>query len=130
MDVYAAVIIRDKKVLLTSRMHGITPSLKWEFPGGKIEPGELPPQCLQRELQEELAIKIVVMDFMSYCEFQYPDKLIKLHFVRCLILPIEQEPMPQEGQCFQWVPLTALDQVELLPADKDFACFLKQTAII
>lgn len=129
IDVYAAVIICNNKILLSSRLHGTPPSIKWEFPGGKIEPGETPEHCIRRELKEELDIQITVFDRMFSCEYEYPDKHVRLFFLRCMILPSAQKPSPQEGQQVQWVDLAELEDVDLLPADKPFAVFLKKVAI-
>lgn len=78
IDVAAAVIKKDGRVLLAQRAQGEHLEYKWEFPGGKIEPGETPEECLQRELKEEFSIITQANIFLGENIFHYPDKSIRL----------------------------------------------------
>ncbi len=78
IDVAAAVIKKDNRVLLAQRAQGEHLEYKWEFPGGKIEPGETPEECLQRELNEEFSIIAQANIFIGESIFHYPDKSIRL----------------------------------------------------
>ena len=78
IDVAAAVIKKDGRVLLARRALGEHLEYKWEFPGGKIEPGETPEECLQRELKEEFSIIALANTFIGESIFHYPDKSIRL----------------------------------------------------
>lgn len=82
IDVAAAVIVHDNRVLLARREGGDLHQL-WEFPGGKLEKGESAAHAAERELVEELDIRIHAGNTLLVLEHQYPDKLIRLHFVAC-----------------------------------------------
>ena len=70
-QVTAAIIIRDGKVLLTRRKQGESLAGFWEFPGGKIEKGETPQECLERELKEELGLNTCAGDLLTECVYHY-----------------------------------------------------------
>jgi 8-oxo-dGTP diphosphatase len=72
--VVAAVIERNGLILIGRRRADQKHPLKWEFPGGKVEPGEEPVQALRRELKEELAIEIEGAEEITRFEFQYPGR--------------------------------------------------------
>ncbi|MDD2234538.1 MAG: 8-oxo-dGTP diphosphatase MutT [Desulfitobacteriaceae bacterium] len=83
IQVTAAIIIKDNKILITQRASGQNLAGKWEFPGGKIEPGENPQQCLQREIREELDVDIEVSDFFAESIHTYQSGTIKLMAFWC-----------------------------------------------
>jgi 8-oxo-dGTP diphosphatase len=122
--VCAAVIVRDGMVLVTTRPPGQEMSGSWEFPGGKIEPGESPGECLKREIKEELDLDIMVFDTMFMSEYEYPGKKVHLRFMRCQAVPGPLDPKPLDGQEWAWVKCSSLPEIALLPADKPFADFL------
>ena len=76
--VVAALILEDGKVLIARRAHGQSHALKWEFPGGKVEPQETPQMSLAREIREELGFDIVVGEFCASNKFAYKDFVIEL----------------------------------------------------
>lgn len=78
LDVTAAIIIKNNKILCARRKPGFHMARHWEFPGGKIEPGETPQQCLQRELKEELTIHSKVGSFFAESCYDYGSKQIRL----------------------------------------------------
>lgn len=78
IQVAAAVIIKDSKCLITRRSPGQNLAGLWEFPGGKLEPGETPEGCLQREIREELAIDVTVGPLIAESRFGYPSGSIHL----------------------------------------------------
>ncbi len=78
IDVAAAVIRKNNLILVARRAKGEHLEYKWEFPGGKIEPGETPEKCLQRELEEEFSIIAKAERFIGENIFHYPDKSICL----------------------------------------------------
>lgn len=82
INVAAAVLVHDRKVLLARRRGGYLDSL-WEFPGGKLENGESAAIAAIRELDEELDIRIVSGQTLLVLEHEYPDKTVRLHFVKC-----------------------------------------------
>ena len=84
-DVVAGVVMHQGRVLCLRK--GVTrfayTTHHWEFPGGKIEPGETPEQALQRELREEQSLEVVVADHLITVHHSYPDFAITLHAYRC-----------------------------------------------
>ncbi len=119
IEVTAAVIRRQDKVLIASRKQE-----GWEFPGGKIEPGETAASALRRELAEELAMEnILILDELYCICHAYPEKTVRLHFMRTL-LPEGASFVPCEGQEVRWVTLPELFTCGLLPADRPLAEFL------
>src|SRR5271169_591115 len=83
MEVVAAVIERDGRVLIGQRKPGGLHPLKWEFPGGKVEPGEEPRDALVRELREELAIEARVGEELAQYDVDYPGRPpVRLLFYR------------------------------------------------
>ena len=88
IEVCAAVIRNDDKCLICSRPANSKWHGYWEFPGGKIEPGETVAQCVCRELKEELNLKVRALDTIWILEHEYPEYRVRVHFIRCMILPI------------------------------------------
>jgi 8-oxo-dGTP diphosphatase len=83
VEVVAAVVIRDGKILIGQRKRGGRHPLKWEFPGGKVEPGEDSRAALARELREELSIEAVIGEELDSYEVSYGDGFrLMLHFYR------------------------------------------------
>lgn len=124
IEVCAALIFDGDRVLVTSRPSGSEYAGYWEFPGGKIEPGESRAACLKRELLEELALEVAVFDQVYFTEYEYPQRTVRLFFIRCMPLKNASAPQPRENQDYRWVPKTQLKEVNLLPADEEIAGFL------
>lgn len=78
IEVCCAIIVESEKILATRRSHGMHLAGFWEFPGGKIEPGETAEACIIREIREELNIKIIIENQLPPVEHQYPEKSILL----------------------------------------------------
>ncbi|SHJ30420.1 (deoxy)nucleoside triphosphate pyrophosphohydrolase [Propionispora hippei] len=76
--VTAAVLLKDGKCLIAKRRTGDALENLWEFPGGKIEDGETPQECLQREIREELQIEVTVGDFLTESIYDYGRGVIRL----------------------------------------------------
>ena len=118
--VVAAVIERaDRRLLIGQRRSTDTSPLKWEFPGGKVEPAETPEAALIRELGEELAIHARIdREIMRY-EYQYPGRSrILLIFYR--VLDFEGEPQNLDFQQIQWARPERLGDYDFLEGDADF----------
>jgi len=117
IQVVAAVIIRDDKTLCVQRGKHIRDyvSLKWEFPGGKIEPGENREQALLREILEELDVEIENLEYFMTVEHTYPDFHLVMRAYTCSIL--KGEPVLKEHVALQWLPVEELDQLNWAAAD-------------
>lgn len=116
IEVVAAIIHRDGAYFATQRGYGEFDGM-WEFPGGKIEPGESPEDALKREIQEELGIDIGVKEFLCTTEYDYPSFHLTMHCYICCIK--EGEVEFREHKAARWLRSEELGSVEWLPADKD-----------
>ncbi len=104
VDVAVGVLIRaDGSFLLTSRPDGKVYAGYWEFPGGKLEPGESVEQALRRELQEEIGITIGAVHPWKVENVDYPHALVRLNF--CKVFEWTGELQMREGQLFAWQSL-------------------------
>lgn len=104
VEVAVGVLVRgDGAFLLTSRPEGKAYAGYWEFPGGKVEPGETVEQALRRELQEEIGIEIVAVIPWRVEMVDYPHALVRLNF--CKVSDWEGELEMREGQRFAWQQL-------------------------
>jgi len=116
IDVAAAVILRpDGSFLMARRPPGKLYAGYWEFPGGKIEPGEPPAAAIARELHEELGIDIGVPCPWITRVFEYPHGTVHLRFFR--VFEWRNEPHPREGQDIGWQTLDKLVSGPMLPAN-------------
>jgi 8-oxo-dGTP diphosphatase len=116
VDVAAAVIQRpDGAFLLAQRPAGKVYAGYWEFPGGKVEPGEDSTQALSRELHEELGIDVVRAYPWITRVFTYPHATVKLKFFR--VLDWAGEPHPREQQAIAWQRIDAPMAAPMLPAN-------------
>lgn len=113
--VTAGIIERDGRVLIARRGPGDPLAGKWEFPGGKVEPGETPEQCLVRELREELGIETQVGERVAVSVHDYGRGAIELHAYRVWILA--GEPEPREHEALAWAPIAELDRYDFAAAD-------------
>lgn len=112
-----ALIDRDGRILLAQRPAGKSMAGLWEFPGGKVEPGETPEQALVRELHEELGIETwsSCLAPLTFASHAYDD----FH----LLMPVfvcrkwDGQPMPNEGQNLKWVHARQLRDYQMPPAD-------------
>lgn len=114
IDVTAAVVIEDGKILICQRPEGKSCAHLWEFPGGKQEPGESLQQCLQRELLEELDLQVSDMTWLRTIE--RPEAGLRLHFFLCRP---ENQPSPNEHEAILWVRPNALKQYSFCPSDSE-----------
>ena len=119
IEVAAGVVRRaDGRVLIcrrTGRLEGL-----WEFPGGKIEAGETGEQCIVRECQEELGVTLSVERELTDITYEYPDRIIHLHFYLCGIAAGALEK--KEHNAIAWIDPDEVDQYELCPADQAMIC--------
>ena len=115
VKVVAAIIIHENKIFATQRGYGEFKD-GWEFPGGKIEPGETSKEALVREIKEELDIEIEVKDFLETVEYDYPEFHLSMDCFFCVIR--SGELVLKEHEAAKWLTVETLDSVDWLPADK------------
>ncbi|MST94053.1 MAG: 8-oxo-dGTP diphosphatase MutT [Pedosphaera sp.] len=115
IDVSAALVFREGKLLITQRHAEAHLGGLWEFPGGKREPGETFEQCLRRELVEELGIEVEVGALLEEITHEYPERCVRLQFFLC-ILPAGE---PQAFGCaaLAWITREQLGEYSFPAAD-------------
>ncbi len=116
MTVTAGIIEQDGKVLIARRKPGKHMGGKWEFPGGKIEPGETPEQSLVRELEEELCVRADVGGFLCHARYEGDDISLELLVYR--VLRIVGEPVLREHEEIRWVAPRELALFDLADSDR------------
>ena len=116
IEVVAAIIHDDEgRIFATQRGYGDFKD-GWEFPGGKMEPGESSEDALQREILVELETRIVVERLVQTVEYDYPAFHLKMH---CFWCHVESGSLTlKEHEAAKWLSLSMLDSVDWLPADK------------
>jgi 8-oxo-dGTP diphosphatase len=124
IDVVAAVIWRDGRFLAARRPEGKPQARFWEFPGGKVEPGESLERALARELDEELGIAPTEMAFWREARHAYPHLRVRLHFFH--VYGFTGRVVPREGHELRWLAPGAAD-VPFLEADAGIVAQLAQT---
>jgi mutator protein MutT len=115
IDVAAALVFREGKLLITQRHAAAHLGGLWEFPGGKREPNESFEACLKRELKEELGIEVEVGELVESLTHGYPEKTVHLKFYLCRWR--EHEPQPLGCPAFRWVSAGELTDHEFPAAD-------------
>ncbi len=113
--VAAGFIFRDGRLLITQRLPGKHGALKWEFPGGKVEPDEDPRDSLIREVREELAVEITVHEISETIFHRYPERTVLLLFYKCRWL--SGEPQTLGCHAFAWADPSHLANYDFLEAD-------------
>lgn len=116
LQVAVGLVMDRQRVLITLRQAHQDLAGLWEFPGGKIEPGETVEQALQRELREELGIEAGAQ--VAFCQqaYRYPDKQVLLHVQQ--VLDFQGDVQGREGQEWRWVALTDLGNYKFPDANK------------
>ncbi len=114
IEVAAAIITHSGRIFATQRGYGEFKD-GWEFPGGKMEPGETPQQALVREIQEELDTEIEVGELVETVEYDYPGFHLTMH---CFLCTIRSGALVlKEHEAARWLTREELDDVDWLPAD-------------
>jgi 8-oxo-dGTP diphosphatase len=114
--VVAALIARRGEVLVARRKPAGERAGLWEFPGGKVEPGEGERAALARELREELGVRVQVGELYARLEHIYPDLQVELALYRAR-LHDNEEPRPLTAEELRWVPLRELPALPFCEAD-------------
>jgi len=120
MRVAAAVVWDGARVLFTRRPPGDPLALQWEFPGGKIQPGETPEQAVTREILEELGVLATPLERLGETRHHYAHGLdVELVFIHCTLASREFRPSAAVHE-IRWAEPGAIDERELLEADREF----------
>ena len=121
-----AAIIHDGegRIFATQRGYGEWKDY-WEFPGGKMEPGETPEEALRREIMEELDTLVAVERQVQTVEWDYPRFHLTMHCFLCRVA--SGRLTLKEHEAAKWLSLSALDSVDWLPADRVVVSSLKKT---
>ena len=123
IEVVAAIICRDGKVFAPQRGYGPWKDW-WEFPGGKMEPGESAPDALVREIREELSADIDIGRLLRTVEWDYPEFHLTLH---CFICTLRSDALHlNEHESARWLGVDDMDSVQWLPADEQLMPLIRQ----
>ena len=120
VTVSGAIILRTnpkthkKEIFATQRGYGDYKD-GWEFPGGKLEPGETPQQCIEREIREELATEVRAERILGVVDYDYPTFHLTMHCILCTIVSGELKLLEHEAA--RWLSKETLRSVDWLPAD-------------
>ena len=121
VTVSGAIILRTnpetskKEIFVTQRGYGDYKD-GWEIPGGKLEPGETPEQCIEREIREELATEVKAERILGVVEYDYPNFNLTMHCILCSIVSGDLKLLEHEAA--KWVTKETLHSVDWLPADQ------------
>ena len=123
IEVVAAIIRNGERIFATERGYGDWKDW-WEFPGGKVEPGETPETALVREIREELSAEITVDKFLHTVEWDYPAFHLTLH---CFMCSLQSEALHlNEHEAARWLAMDELESVRWLPADYDLLPLIRR----
>jgi len=123
IEVVAAIIKEGDRIFATQRGYGDWKDW-WEFPGGKMEPGETPEEALVREIREELDASISVDSFLCTIEWDYPQFHLTMHCYLCSLC--SQALHLNEHEAARWLSSAELDSVRWLPADIQLLPLLRE----
>lgn len=115
--VVAAVVRRGGRVLVTRRHGDAERGGQWEFPGGKVEPGEEEPEALVREMLEELGCEVLVRELRARTRHRYPDLEVELAFYECDLAP-GAEPRLLGAAALEWAEASRLGEYDFCEADR------------
>ena len=115
IEVGAAIIKNGDRIFVTQRGYGEFKDW-WEFPGGKIEPGESPEESLVREIKEELDAEISVGKLIRTVDWDYPDFHLTMHCFWCELVSSELRLLEHEAA--KWLDKDSIRSVKWLPADE------------
>ena len=126
VNVVAAVIRKDNKILATQRGYGEFKD-KWEFPGGKIEAGETPEEALVREIHEELDARIEVRRPIMDVSYDYPTFHLNM---RCFLCELASGVTLLEHEAAKWLDAQDLGTVDWLPADLQVIDAIREQGVV
>lgn len=116
LRVSCGIILKDNQVLCAQRSEIMSHSLKWEFPGGKVEDGEMPEETLNRELREELNIQVKVLKSFGNFPYRYNDTL-EVDLLPFICQLVDGNLSPNEHKNVRWVAIENLEKLDWVEAD-------------
>ncbi len=122
VEVAAGIVADNGKMLMALRQDHQHQAGCWEFPGGKLEPGESPQACMIRELFEEVGIQALACHPIKTIDYDYPDKQVRLHFFR--VDDFIGQAIGKEGQTLRWITLDELKDTQVPKANQALVDFL------
>jgi len=129
LRVVAGVLFARGRVLVGRRRADTRHSLQWEFPGGKVEPGEDARAALVRELREELGVETVVGDTLRVTRHRYPGgPSVEIAFLQ--VRAIDRAPTNQAFADLCWIPIESLNKLDFLEGDREFVSALEAGAVV
>lgn len=126
IEVVAAIIVHDGKILATQRGYGNYKG-SWEFPGGKIEPGEAPEAALVREIHEELDADIEVGSKLITVDYDYPEFAMTM---QCFVCTLASGMKLLEHSDARWLGRDELDSVDWLPSDVEVVAAIRDAGVV
>ncbi len=114
--VVGAALVRHGRVLATRRTHPASAAGRWEFPGGKVEPGESPQEAAVREVREELRCEVTVTGVLEGAQPIKPGYTLQVVLAEL----VGGEPVPHEHDAMRWLGPEELDEVDWLEPDRPF----------
>ncbi|MEM6790868.1 MAG: (deoxy)nucleoside triphosphate pyrophosphohydrolase [Myxococcota bacterium] len=114
--VVAAVIAEGDRYLITQRRPQAAIPLRWEFPGGKVEPGESDADALKRELRHRLGVEVIPHEMISFVRHPYPSYRVDLFLYSCSLE--EGDPEARNVNAFAWVRSHEFERYDFTPADE------------
>lgn len=127
IKVTAAILEKDGRIIIAQRKRSDHLSGKWEFPGGKIEPGETPEVCLARELKEEFEIDVAVGNHLGSTVYHYHHISIELMAYRASW--VGGTIIMNDHRAYRWVSVDQLTEFDFAPADIPFVDMLRRGQI-
>lgn len=124
LKVTAAILTHNSKILIAQKGPNDKRANKWEFPGGKIDPGETPKEALAREMQEEFLIRVEVDELYAESLFTYPEGEILVMAYYCRW--VGGDLTPTEHADYKWVKAEELPRFDFVPSDAPIAAQLSQ----
>jgi 8-oxo-dGTP diphosphatase len=130
LAVVAGLILRDSRILVCQRRRDDSHPLQWEFPGGKVEPGEIPEGALVRELREELGVEATIGRELFRTRHRYREsgQTLEIIFFQASVDP-SASLQNLVFEKFEWADPSALPKYDFLQADEQFVALLATGAI-
>ena len=126
--VVAGILRREDRILICQRRRSDAYGLQWEFPGGKVEPGEEMAVALCRELEEELAIRAELGAEVFRLQHHYPDRYVEVVFFE--VVSISGELRNQVFEAIEWAPRRSLEEYNFLEADRELVTRISKGELV